>query len=278
MLLLLILLNSIFYKDEVLSFDQVIVFSIFSFLNFLNFILLNRDKVIKFNAELLGLKVHRKQFFEFKELFPVDMDLFSNTLRKKADANGTILISMVDESFIEMAINLFETSIKKHNITNYIFLSVNTKATQILLPKSIDAITVWNNNQGEIPSLYGSVSFSKKNLYKTAAATIGLKMGYKIVVMDTDIILFKNLYPYLVCNHCDLIFSTEGYTDILNAGFYVAFPTRNSILTHEYVLEMVTESNFVKNEQDVFNRLIKRALHVKIKKLNPMLFQNGRTW
>ena len=259
---------------------------LFKKLNFLSVLLITyciykiiSDKqIIKLNVELLGMEIDRMELSQFKEYWPVNVDLFSSTLKEKADANGTIIISMVDGSFIDMAINLFETSFKRHNITNYIFLCAHRKATKKLISSSINAISVWNNEKGELPSFYGSVFFSKKTIYKTVAATLGLKMGFIIVVMDTDIVLLKNPYPYLVCNNCDMIFSTEGNTDTLNTGFYVAFPTRNTILIHEYVIKMVTESNFGNNEQDIFNRLLKRSIKVKVKNLNHRLFQNGRSF
>ena len=248
------------------------------FLTFCIYLIISENKTIKLNAELLGIKIYKTQFSEFDEYWPVDMDLFINTLRRKADTNKTIIISMVDKSFVNMAINLFETSLKKQNITNYIFLCAHAKASEKLLSRSINAISVWHDEQGEIASSYGSQYFIKKNIYKTVAATIGLKLGYTIVVMDTDIVLLKNPYPHFICNDCDMIFSTEGNTDTLNAGFYVGFPTQNTILIHEYVVEMVIKSNFQINEQDVFNRLLKRSIIVKVKSLDHRMFQNGRSY
>ena len=257
-------------------FIRLLCFVSVFFITFCIYQIISENKVIKLNAELLGMKTYRTKFPQFDEYWPVDMELFINTLRKKADTNRTIIISMVDKSFVDMAINLYETSFKKKNITNYIFLCAHVKATNKLLSRSIDAISVWYDEQGEIPSSYGSLNFTKKNIYKTVATTIGLKLGYTIIVMDTDIVLLKNPYPYLICNDCDMIFSTEGNTNILNAGFYVGFPTRNTILIHEYVVQMVIESKFQKNEQSVFNRLLKRSITVKVKSLDHRLFQNGR--
>ena len=259
-------------------FIRIFYFGLVLFFSSYIYKTISDNKVVMLNAELLGIIKKQIHLSKFMEFWPVDMDLFISSLKEKADINRTVIISIVDDSFIDMAINLYETSFLKHNITNYIFLCAHIKATKKLLSRSIDAISVWNDRQGELLSVYGTLDFSKKNLYKTVAATIGLKMGYKIIVMDTDIVLLKNPNSYLACNDCDMIFTVEENSEILNAGFYVGFPTRNTILIHEYVIEIVTESNFKNNEQFIFNSLFKKTFTSKIKLLDQKLFQNGRSY
>ena len=139
-----------------------------------------------------------------KKYLPNDLHLFKHSVQRKANSNKTIIILVVDVSYIDMAINLHETSFKKHNINHYIFLCAHRNATEKLKIRAIDAITAWNDINGEISSNYGSSHFSRKNIYKTIAAFLSLQMGYNVVVMDTDIIFLKNPFPHLTCNDCDM--------------------------------------------------------------------------
>ena len=212
----------------------------------------------------------------FKEFWPIDMKLFRKTLGQKADRNRTVIIVVVDLSFVDMAINLYETSFKRHKIKNYIFLCAHEKATQKLHSLFIDAITAWKDKQGENPSTYGSLFFSKKNIYKTIAATLALEMGFTVIVMDSDIVFMRNPLPFFACTDCDMIFSTEGNTNILNAGLYVGFCTLRTIKLHKDVIKLVIKSKFQNNEQNVFNSLIRKSIYIKVRKLDYKLFQNGR--
>ena len=254
------------------------------------FMCIHKISKLKVNTlkEQLTLKVKidskkRKETNRFSSAFnqeylPLNMTLFRNILKTKSDGNRTIIISLVDVSFVDMAINFYETSFKKHNIQNYIFLCAHQKATEKLLSQSINAISAWNDDHGETPSCYGSAHFYKKNIYKTVAATLALKMGYNVVVMDIDIILFRNPFLHLTCNDCDMIFSTEGNTKILNAGLYVGISTKETIKMHEKVVQLVINSHFLDNEQDTFNKLLRLSKTIKLKKLDHSLFQNGRSY
>ena len=205
---------------------------------------------------------------KFNIFLPKDLQLFKKVLQKKANEDKTVILFVVDVPFVDMAINLYETSFLKHNITNYIFVCAHQKATQMLTLANLDAITGWHDIKGEISTNFGSRHFFCKNLYKTIATFFALKMGYNILVMDVDIILLKNPFPYFVRYECDIIFTTEGNTHLLNGGFYLAFSTTNSLSLHKAVIDAVINSKFVSHEQESFNRLINTHKSVHIIKLD----------
>ena len=213
---------------------------------------------------------------QFKGYWPNDIKLFKDFLHKKANKDNIVILLVVDVPFVDMAINLYETSFKKLNITNYIFFGAHEEATKMLQSQNFDALTGWNDTEGETSSNFGSKHFFRKNLYKTIGALVALKLGYNVLVMDVDIILLKNPFELLKCNTCDIIFSTEGNTHRLNAGFYLAFNKTETIILHQSVIEKVIKSNFLIHEQESFNSLIHTQKKIKVLRLDYKLFQNGR--
>ena len=57
-------------------------------------------------------------------------------LEAKSDANKTVVVSLVDVGFIDMAVNLYEASFLPFNISNYLFLCSSKVACQILVDMS----------------------------------------------------------------------------------------------------------------------------------------------
>ena len=114
---------------------------------------------------------------KFNTFLPKDLQLFKKVLQKKANEDKTVILLVVDVPFVDMAINLYETSFLKHNITNYIFVCAHQKATQMLTLANLDAITGWHDIKGEISTNFGSRHFFCKNLYKTIATFFALKDG-----------------------------------------------------------------------------------------------------
>ena len=53
---------------------------------------------------------------------------FFNTLKTKANDDNLILLAVVDYAYLDMAVNLFETSIQKFNITNFLFICLDNSS------------------------------------------------------------------------------------------------------------------------------------------------------
>ena len=65
-------------------------------------------------------------------MFQSNLHEFQAMVQKYADKNKMILVIFVDLSYIEMGFNLYETSLKKFNIDNYIYVTCSRKATDAL--------------------------------------------------------------------------------------------------------------------------------------------------
>ena len=198
-------------------------------------------------------------------------------LSRKADENKTIIIATVDLSFINMAINMFKTSFKKFNITNYIFACSHPKVTDILASRGIKAVTLWVDYQGNETSDYSSKAFNRKTGYKTLATAIALSLGFRVFLTDVDVIFLKSPFPFLTCDSCDIIFQSEDDKSNLNTGFYLAFPTNNTIKLHLLALDSYKLSK-VFNDQDAIQQIVDDMRgndELQVKVLNPKLFPNG---
>ena len=194
-----------------------------------------------------------------------------------ADENKTIIITTVDLAYVNMAINMFETSFRKFNITNYIFACSHPKATELLISIGINAITLWFDYQGNETSDYSSKAFNRKTGYKTLATAIALSLGFNVLLTDVDVIFLKSPFPFLTCDFCDIIFQSEGDESNVNTGFYMAFPTNNSMKLHLLALDSYKLSK-VFNDQDAIQQIVddmRSNDELQVKVINPKLFPNG---
>ena len=212
-----------------------------------------------------------------------ETDIFMNfreyklLLNMTANENRTVIIVTVDLAFVDMAINMFETSFRKFNITNYVFVCSQPLATDTLLSNGINAITLWKDDQGDKKSDYSSKAFNRKTRYKTLATTLALSLGFTVLLMDVDIIFLKNPFPFLTCDSCDIIFQSEGAEWNPNTGFYLAFPTNSSLKLHLLALDSYKLGE-VFNDQDAIHYIVqdmKDSAELRVKFLNRTLFPNG---
>lgn len=205
-----------------------------------------------------------------KNFSMMNVDLFKSLLQAKSQ-NGTIYMASADYSYIDMALNLYEASIKRLNITNFLFVCSHPMASQELSRNNITSVTLWNDTKYIGPSEYKTEGFGMKNIYKTIAITIALKMGITVLILDVDIVLFKHPGPYLICQDCDMIFQNETVRNV-NGGFYLSFPTKKSIKLHTSLI--MKKKCWKLRQQVCLNRLL-RQLSISVKRLDTKLFLNG---
>ena len=215
-------------------------------------------------------------------ILPLDSEKLINIqeyikLVEKKAKNRTIIISTVDYSFVEMAINLYITSFKKWDLEHYIFVCSHLKATETLIQNGIDAVQLWNDTDGTKPSDFATIAFNRKTRYKTMAATVALDMGYSVLVVDVDVVFLKDPTPYLSCNRCEIIIQSEGSEYYRNTGFYFAFPTSNTIKLHHIVLNTYKNVAMTNDQQSLNSVLIYLESHskLKVKVLDLDKFPNG---
>ena len=60
-----------------------------------------------------------------------------------------------------------------------------------------------------VASDFGTVGYFHKSNAKTAVVLDILKLGYEVLIIDADVVLFKNPFPYFNCTSCDVHFQMD---------------------------------------------------------------------
>ena len=173
-------------------------------------------------------------------------------LAAKKAINNTLIISIVDSAYIEMALNLWETSFVKFGITNYLFICMDKEVKSLLPPGADDCFVATEDKDGERASPYGSAAFNRKVMVKTKISLDLLYLGYHIIVVDLDIVFLQNPLPHLVCNDCDLVIEDNNQGE-LNSGFYMIKPTSAAKELQKQSIEMSKQPK-PRDDQTIMNR------------------------
>ena len=87
-------------------------------------------------------------------------------LAKKYSINNTLIVSVTDMGYIEMALNLYESSFRRFHIDNYIFVCSHEKAEQFLSSRGIHAISLWNDSLSATETLFHERGYRNKTNFK----------------------------------------------------------------------------------------------------------------
>lgn len=205
-------------------------------------------------------------------------------LAKHADSNKTIMLSIADFGYLEFAMNFYYSSLLKFHIKNYIIVSVDNETYEYLKKKNINTFMYYNLTTSSSPSKsdYGSKDFKRKTHMKTRIILDALLLGYNVLIVDVDIVFFKNPLPYLDCESCDLqiqdnLFAThEG-----NSGFYLVRPTVPGILLHQRAWDTAMVSPDALPNQKVLFKIYMGMLNesqISVKTLSVEQFPNGKVF
>ena len=221
------------------------------------------------NISIISTKMNLK----FNKFSIFGYENFKNMLIMQAEKN-TIILTFVYMGFLEMALNLYFSSIKQLHPNNYIFVSSNQEVTDVLILNGIKTVTLWNDSNCSTPSDYNTIEFGKKAIRKIVISLIALKLGYNVLFMDADIVLLKNPMPYIsqLCLNCHIIFQAEKPKGHINTGFYFAHPTMKlKTLLHK----VIDRPNFWRYEEQTCLSKIADELKVPKLLLPYQLFQSG---
>ena len=143
------------------------------------------------------------------DLMPFDKK-FAKMIANYAEDN-VIILAVTDLGFVEMALNLYESSFKQFNINNYLFVCSHEKAEQYLVSKNVHAIGLWNDSLSKKESLYGQEGYRNKTNYKTVSVYMSLCLEYTVLLVDVDIVFLRNPLPYMLkfAEEHDLIIQNE---------------------------------------------------------------------
>lgn len=158
---------------------------------------------------------------------------YSEALRLRASPSGNILLALADMGAFEMAVNFFETSLKKLNITSYLFLSPHAKTCDLLRIEGIACFVYGSDPASDKRSDFMSKDFVRKMNIRTRMILEALKLGYNVLHTDVDVFFYRDPFGDLPCQDgsCDAAILLDGI--LHNAGFLYIHATPGSIALYE---------------------------------------------
>ena len=158
-----------------------------------------------------------------------------------------------------MARNLYETSFKRHNISNYLFVATDNKSHKILQRHLINSVRYLEVVDSNKVSNYGSANFNLKTHLKIRLSLETLLLNFTAIIVDVDIVFFKDPLPYFDCKMCDIIFQLNEKE--VNTGFYMARPTQAAISFFGAAWKIAQENPTEIDDQKIFNRELPRLVY-----------------
>ena len=179
---------------------------------------------------------------------------FYKMLKSKATTSNLVILSFVDHSYVDMAVNLHE-SFKALRISNFIFICADEKAFQILKRRGISAFLYQHSemNSDESPEYY-SDAFILKVSIKIKILTAAIMHGFHVLFTDADVVFLRDPIPYLASfNNADLVIQNDTISG-LNSGFLLVRPTYAGVTLMVRTLEIVMTR--IVFDQDALNLVI----------------------
>ena len=204
---------------------------------------------------------------------------YLDALSYRANSNGEIILVSTDYGYIQMALNLYLTSLQKLNLSNYLFVTSNNDAAATLEQNGVAHFKMVEDKDGKKASKYGSPAFKRKTHIKTKIVHEALMYGFTVLFTDVDIVFLKDPFSYLKCSSCDIQMQSDTHAGG-NSGFYLARPSRAAISLHRVALETAALRPELSN-QKVLNQAITQMVKqdtLKIKILSLDQFPNGNTY
>ena len=202
---------------------------------------------------------------------------YRSTLQRVASPEGIVILALVDKTYIDMATNFYETSIKPLHISNMLFISLSKSTCLPLVEKGLECFAYSEHDPAEeVDAAFGSDIFKHKMNVRASFIIDALKWNYKILLTDLDIVYFKNPLPYFTCTDCDMECLEDGSMDNLNAGFLFMRPTKMAMSTYQLRVQL-TDQYKQKTDQMLFNMALKQLTgKVKVRALPRDSFPCGK--
>ena len=205
--------------------------------------ILSKPNISSKDADILN-ETKRGQTTAANSPIPNDIQSLSKKFKffaKKYAINNTLIVAVTDLGYVEMALNLYQSSFKRFQIDNYLFVCSHEKAEEFLKFRNIHAISLWNDSLSTEESLYGGKGYRNKTNFKTDSVMMTLELGINVFLVDVDLVFLKNPLPFLsrFTTSYDLVI--QGGLQTLNSGdcFQCLILAKISIHTRQINLEFV---------------------------------------
>ena len=190
-------------------------------------------------------------------------------------ASGIIVIASFDVTYVEMALNLYLTSLKAFNITNHLFVASDDLGCEELISHGAHCVQYTNISITSKPSYFNQPDYNKKTCIKPRIVLDCLEAGFDVLLVDLDIVFLKNPLPAVnECKDCDFIAQIDPRGGRINSGFYLVRHTAAGVTLFKNVVKRIT--NPPKGDQIYLNKVLKDCNGtIKIQRLSPDLFPLG---
>ncbi|ELU07133.1 hypothetical protein CAPTEDRAFT_189031 [Capitella teleta] len=159
---------------------------------------------------------------------------YNEALEKRASPDKDILLVYADLGVHDMALSFYESSLKKHGIENYLFVTSSSAMCQEFHLMNIPCFQFTNNSNSGTGASFGSTAFKEKMNIRTFMVLHALKEGYNVLHSDCDVYYFANPFPVIkeLCgSECDVAPLWDYVTH--NAGFLYTRSTTMGIALYK---------------------------------------------
>ena len=194
-------------------------------------------------------------------------------LKRNANNDKTVILAVVDNSYVEMAINLLGYFHGK-NIRNFLFICTDEESALRLKRYGIYPFLYENALVSKTASVFRSIEFKKKTAIKIKMVTAALMLGFNALLTDVDIVFLRNPIPHITLDTDIAIQDDLGSG--LNAGFMLVRPTYAGVLLMQKTLESIVNERMM--TQEALNKAINGMLSsnmINVRVLNKDLFPCG---
>jgi hypothetical protein len=127
---------------------------------------------------------------------PLIRETYLSTVSHRASDDKYIILSVVDEPFTDMAVNLYQTSFKPFNIQNFLFVGFGAHTCVVLSAASLPCYHYADfSNTEEKASVFNSKEFMTKMIFRNRIIMETLKAGFNVLLTDLDVIFLRNPLP-----------------------------------------------------------------------------------
>ena len=117
---------------------------------------------------------------------------FVEMLTRHSTADKFIVLALVDTAFADMAINLYESSLRPNGIDNFLFVGAGHRACEILSNASLPCHHYTEDSATDVASIYQSPDFIRKMNIRTEMILDALSVGFTVLHTDLDMAFIRN--------------------------------------------------------------------------------------
>ena len=183
----------------------------------------------------------------------------------------TIILAMVDDSQELPVRNFYHNSILPFGLLNTLFVSTSRNGCHRLLVLDIPCVVYGDSPGGA--AIYNTPKFIAKMNVRTNYTLRALQLGYSILQTDTDVVYYKDPFPYFNCTECHIEAMENGRPGIINAGFVYIRASNVTVDAYRAMIAMSKRAPRT-DDQSQLNSIV-RAKNVKHRLLDSTQFPCG---